>query len=316
MNNSFIEYCNSWITAKKPCIKETSFARYSLMIQNHLIPYWKDFDMAKIDSVEVKKYAEYLLTIGNKRTGKGLGAYTASGIIQLLVSIVHSFRAEYELPYKPIHVQIPVTKENGVPLSPDDATVLKNYLFLHNNDMKNVGLALSLMLGLRVGEICGLKWSNIDFSKKTLNVESIISRIYEKDPASGKGSSHIIEGNPKTKNSRRIIPLTRTVFDLLVISRKKVDDDCFIVSGTRKPTEPIAMWGYFKRLANKLGLNSEYTVHSLRHSFGTNCVASGMDYKSISKLMGHSSTIVTLDLYVHPQIGTMREQLEEMEKCL
>ena len=316
MENGFESYCRKWLREKKGSIKESSLARYSLIIQNHLIPYWGDLDIGKIDSNDVKNFVDYLLVDGNKRTGKGLGSYTVSGIVQLLVSIIHCYREEYELPYKPIRVQVSATKENGIPLSPDDATVLKNYLFIHSNDMKNVGLALCLMLGLRAGEVCGLKWSNVDFNNKVLNIENIVSRVYEKDPVTGKGSSRVLEGDPKTKNSRRSIPLTRTVYDLLIISRHKVDSDCYIITSNKKPAEPIALWSYFKRLINKLGMNDDYTVHSLRHSFGTNCVASGMDYKSISKLMGHSSTIVTLDLYVHPQIGTMREQLEAMEKRL
>lgn len=313
MKDSFENYAERWLSNKKNILKETSFARYSLIIQNHLIPYFKGIDISEIDSFKVNEFMIFLKNRGNKKTGKGLNSKTISGYIQLLISITQDYRAEYELPYKPIKVKLEKSNEDIVPFLPNEISIIKDYIFIHHTP-KNLGIAISLLLGLRIGEVCGLKWGNIDFKQKTISIDSTIYRIYEKND--NEGSSRVIVGSPKTDSSKRVLPMTRTIYELLLVCNANHSPDDYVVTGENTPAEPISYSSYFKRLLHKLGITGSYTFHSLRHTFATNCINSGMDYKSLSKLLGHSSITVTLDLYVHPQMSSMRDQLETMEKCL
>ena len=315
MSESLEVYSQKWLCDKKNEIKESSFARYNLMLQNHIIPYFYDCNISEIDSNRVNKYVDFLRTQGNRKTGKGLSPSTISGVIQLLISIIHEYRAEYELPYKPIKVKLEKPIENIVPFSEEESSLIKNYVYIHQTP-KNLGIAISLLLGLRVGEVCGLKWSSIDFNQRTLTIESTVYRVYEKDTETGEGASRVLIGAPKTENSKRVLPITRTLYELLKVGRGNNDEENYIITSSVTPSEPICLLNYFKRVLRKLDISGDYTFHSLRHTFATNCINAGMDYKSLSRILGHSSINITLDLYVHPQLSSMREQLEVMEKCL
>ena len=130
MKVGFAEYGQKWLCRKKNEIKETSYARYHLMLQNHIIPYFMDFNIAEIDSNVVNDYVNYLKRKGNRKNGKGLSPSTISGVVQVLSSIVHSYRAEYELPYKPIKVKLEKPTENIVPFSEDESNIIKNYVYI------------------------------------------------------------------------------------------------------------------------------------------------------------------------------------------
>lgn len=91
------------------------------------------------------------------------------------------------------------------------------------------GILLCLFTGLRVGELCGLTWDDIDFENGTLSVKRTVQRINKR------GSSEVIIGSPKSKTSIRIVPIPAFLLDLL--SQQKKDNKLFLLSGTAKPTE-------------------------------------------------------------------------------
>ena len=159
-------------------------------------------------------------------------------------------------------------------------------------DNKNTDLAvmLSYYTGLRIGEVCGLKWEDIDFNNNTLAVNRTVQRIYN-----GK-STEVIVGTPKSKSSVRIIPLPKVIVDTLKSYRN--DKSMYVLSGRERFIEPRTLQYRFKSFLKKANLPS-INFHCLRHMFATNCVKLGFDVKTLSEILGHSSVEVTLNRYVH-----------------
>ena len=160
---------------------------------------------------------------------------------------------------------------------------------------------LCLHTGLRLGELCALQWADIDFEGKTLTVNHTVQRIAVPGHIT---KTILLETNPKSESSKRIIPLTPEF--LRILSQFKGEHP--YVFGDEKPLDPRTMQYRFKKILKEAGIENR-TFHTLRHTFATNCVENGTDVKALSELLGHSDVKITLNRYVHPTMDSKRKQI-------
>lgn len=160
---------------------------------------------------------------------------------------------------------------------------------------------LCLYAGLRIGELCALRWSDIDFDGKTLTVKRTVQRIVVPGHMT---KTILLETDPKSESSRRTIPLASELLEIL--SRFKGEQR--YVFGEEKPLDPRTMQNRFKKILKEAGIDGR-TFHTLRHTFATNCVENGMDVKTLSEILGHSDVKTTLNRYVHPTMDSKRKQI-------
>ena len=161
-----------------------------------------------------------------------------------------------------------------------------------NMSLTAFGILLSLCMGLRIGELCGLQMQDISLSDKTIYVNRTVQRIYDK--RSGKSFVHI--GPPKTKSSLRTIPIP----SLLVNIIKKFYTDNpnhYFLTGKVKPTEPRTYRQFFTRFIKKHQLK-KVKFHEIRHTFAVRCIEiPEFDIKSLSEILGHKKVSFTLNVY-------------------
>lgn len=178
--------------------------------------------------------------------------------------------------------------------------------FLHNNmDISKAGIFLCLSTGLRLGEVCALKWEDIDIEQKILHVNRTVQRIESKD---GFQKTALLETPPKSSFSNREIPISDSLLQILAHFRKTEQG---YVLCTHKPMEPRTYQNHFKRYLQTINAPS-YNFHTLRHTFATNCIDNGMDIKSLSEILGHSDVQITLNRYVHPSMDTKRKYINAL----
>lgn len=173
-----------------------------------------------------------------------------------------------------------------------------------NMDHNKLGILLCLSTGLRLGEICSLKWSDIDLDGKLLYVNRTVQRIAV-DAHSTK--TILFEDVPKSLFSKREIPLPDNIIPYLAAF---MCQDGYVISG-KGPTEPRTYQYRFQRLLSEAGVG-KHNFHAIRHTFATNCINSGADVKSLSEILGHSNVNITLNRYVHPTIDTKRKHLNNL----
>ena len=166
----------------------------------------------------------------------------------------------------------------------------------------NAGILISAATGMRIGELCALKWSDFDFEKSTVTVSRTMQRIKNQD---GSGTK-IIVTFPKSRTSLREIPIPEFLKNTL--AEIKTNDDNFVITGTSKFVEPRTMQYRFRNILKRFNL-PQVNFHSLRHMFATKCVALGIDVKTLSEILGHSSVKITLDRYVH-------SSMERKQSCM
>lgn len=200
--------------------------------------------------------------------------------------------------------------------SPEELRRLAGYIMEHPS-YEGIAILITMMTGLRIGEVCGLKWRNVDPKEKTITVDCTIARVYipKTFGSTGEKKSYVREGIPKTRSSNRCIPITAQLAKCLAKVRGIMPDNFYIASGTEKCTEPRTFRHHFNNLCTKAGVRI-IKFHGLRHSFATNMIRGGADIASVSRILGHSDISTTLDIYTHASMDSKREAIKIISKGL
>lgn len=170
---------------------------------------------------------------------------------------------------------------------------------------KYKGIVLCLYTGLRIGELLALSWKDIDLEKGILTV----SKTCRDGNINGK-----ILDTPKTENSRRQIPLSKTLVKMLKEIKKKSKCE-FVIADGEKPGFIRSYQRMFELFLKKLKLPHK-GFHSLRHTFATRALECGMDVKSLSEILGHKNAMITLNRYAHSLWEPKAEMMNKLSKML
>lgn len=296
--DTFEHLINTWLMQKKNTIKDSTYARYVNMINNHILPKLGNLKATKITDEVIATFINEGLRTGNCKNQSALSNKTVKDIVTLLKQITN---------YADIKIKISsprVVKKDIVILTQEDQVLLEKYLY-SSNEPVNIGILIALYTGLRIGEICALKWEDIDLEKNILKVKHTMLRIKDLSEEARKKTKIIID-EPKTINSKRSIPLSPMIIEKL--KQLKYVPENYVLSNSKVLMEPRNYYNQFKRVLKKLKMPN-YSFHALRHTFATRCIELGFDPKTLSEILGHSDIRITLALYVHPSD-------KQKEKCM
>lgn len=153
-----------------------------------------------------------------------------------------------------------------------------------------------LYTGMRLGEMCGLKWKDIDLGRDTIKVVRA-AKPYWEDGGYGKGKSKVMYGLPKNEK-KRVIPIIPQLREVIEEVADQIDPDIedFVMGGN--PRIVSANFSRYCRVHHVNGICGKHiSMHSLRHTFATNAIASGMDVLTLSRILGHEKPSTTLNIY-------------------
>lgn len=294
---TFSELTDHWMKTKAAFVKDSTFAAYLLVLKNHIIPRIGAEDISTINRVDIQQFAATLLA-------RHLAIKTVKDIM-IVVKMILAHGAEnelmsplvYSVKYPSKHLE---EKREIVVYSKAEQNRIADYIS-KNPSAQNLAILLVLCTGMRIGEICGLTWGNIDLENKFVLVRTTMQRIYAPDKITGKWKTSLVSGTPKTADSSRAIPIPSPLVKILKDYRKTVKEEYYVNSCTRKPIEPRIFRNYYVKLIKEdVGLDRCLKFHGLRHTFATNMIESGADLKTTSSILGHSNVTLTMNLYVHP----------------
>ena len=299
------EIAAAWKEYKRPYVKQSTMAAYVLILENHVLPYFGDGD-----SIQEQAVQAFVL----QKLGNGLSVKTVKDIL-IVLKMVMKYGAKNEwMTYCEWDIKYPTTsinKELEV-LSVANHRKILNYIQSHFT-FTGLGIYISLSTGLRIGEICALKWSDINVTDGTITISRTIERIYIIEGE--KKHTELVINTPKTKNSCREIPMSKELLAMMKPLKKVVNDDFYVLTNNERPAEPRTYRNYYNRLMARLNI-PKLKYHGLRHSFATRCIEAGCDYKTVSVLLGHSNISTTLNLYVHPNMEQKKRCITKMFKSL
>lgn len=297
------DWIYSWLIEKKDYIKESTYANYSNIVFNYIIPKLGNYKLNELDHQTIQSFLLELSKKGRKDNKGGLSEKTIKDITIIIKGSIKKAINEKKIKYMELTFNYPKdNKENKIYiLTKNEQNKITNYI-LDNLSSKNIGLLISLYYGIRIGELCALKWSDIDFKKSILKINKTMQRIYIKDKE--QNYSKVIITSPKTKNANREIPINKDFLEIL--KKLKTDSNDYILTGSDKYIEPRTYRKIFNKILGELKIN-HFNYHSLRHTFATNCISLGVDYKTVSELLGHANVNITLNLYVHPRYSQKKK---------
>lgn len=305
---TFREIADLWLKSKKIRTKISTYNKYTNILSGYVLPYIGDIHIQAISVPCIAQLCDTLLTSGG-RQGAGLSEKTVADTISVIRSVIQyavNMGCSCSLDLRSVRVRRQV-RELRI-LSRKDQQALYSYLCKNPSYYNNVGILICILTGLRIGEVCALRWEDISFSDHTMYVHQAVQRIQD-DSASGRKTSVVIT-SPKSVSGKRVIPIPQNLEAVLL--NMDSGKSGFVVSKDGiHLTEPRVLQYHFKKVLKELGIE-EVNFHILRHTFATRCVELGFDVKSLSEILGHASVSITMNKYVHPSMALKHENMQRL----
>lgn len=307
-DKKFGEVLSLWLETSRIKVKKSTINKYKYTIEKHIRSQLGD---KKVSAVTSPVINNFLFEKKNFGRLDGNGGLAASYVRTMAVIIESSIKfAAAEGFCRPLKSPIlkPPSAKNAVQILSISAQRQFEKSVADSVNATTAGIYIALYAGLRIGEICALKWEDIDFQKQIISVRHTVARV-QKDDNKSNGTALIID-IPKTKASIREIPISPSLLPIL-IQTKKTSTSNYVVS-THSNFLSTRTFDYrYKKALRESGV-TPVNFHTFRHTFATRCIEVGMDIKSLSQILGHSNVSTTLNTYVHPSMDAIRGHMEKL----
>lgn len=240
---------------------------YASLCRLYILPAIGDMEISLVRPEHVRAILHSILDAGHERT--------AEAVYVALKAATHG---------QDLHLMDGVRRPRHHQTSPEawsDADMRKYALAIQGHKHE-IALSLALYMGMRRGEICGLRWQDVDFSTGTVHICNQRQRL---------DSGQVVDCPPKSLSSDRVLPLPDRLLALMSAVQKP--------AGYLVNLLPSSLDHVHRQLVLSLGL-PYIPLHGLRHSMATSCVRHGGDLPSLQRVLGHASFSVTVNRYTHP----------------
>lgn len=304
---TFQVLANLWLEDIKNAVRESTYTRYHRIVEKYLVPRFGGILLVKLRQKHIGSYPEELVTCGGVNGG-ALSAKTASDILCVLKSILkYGKREGYPIPDTEI-LRCPLKKQKRTGIVSEQHRIRLEQQVLEQGDLTGLGIIFTLFTGVRIGELCGLRWGDINFADSTVSIRRTVERIANLDPDSSQ-KTKVVVSVPKTEHSVRTIPIPQFLLQFLLMYRSS--DEYYLLTGNETYTEPHQYYVRYRKYLKRNRIE-QYSFHTLRHTFATRCVEAGFDPKALSEILGHSNVTTTMSIYVHPTLQQKKAQMERL----
>lgn len=314
-NGTFESVYRLWLETYELTVKESSFVKLQQKFDNHILPALGDKDIKKITVADVQKFANDMC---KKNTQYKEYVSNVSRIFDFAMK-------EVGLKSNPVHgITMPrrkkVLEEDEVKyFTKEELQTFLDYAKEHETPLVYTFFYLLAKTGCRQGELLGLQWDCIDFTNKTLKIRQTLTR--------GKNRRLYLE-QPKTKKSRRTIPLSEETIQALKQWRRVQREDMLKLGINTMNKKQILFTDlennfielshprlWMQRICKRSGLPM-LSPHALRHTFATLLISQGVNFKTVSELLGHSNIGMTLDIYAGVYDDQKKDTIEMLDHIL
>lgn len=305
----FSDVLTAWQDANQVRLKDTSVSRYQNLIDTHILPELGHCCVSQLTTSVINRFLAAKLEHGRIDGRGGLSANYVRNISLVISSAMKHGASEGLCP----PLLSPITKPSAPEhepcvLSVENQTALEAELLKNMNEDKLL-IYITLYTGLRIGEVCALKWEDIDVDAKVIHIHQTVSRSWAQE--SGTKHSVLSVTSPKTKSSFRCIPICSKLYKTISCFPCRKSHGYISPGIAQSFISPRTFEYRYKQVLKSTGIKP-VNFHALRHTFATRCIERGVDVKSLSEILGHANVSITLNTYVHSSMELKRLQLEKI----
>lgn len=304
---TFNEIEKEWLNMKRGIVKESTVCTYASVYNYAVKPYFGNKEVSDFVKADGQKFLSHLLSSGKS-------VKSSRDAIIVLRQIVEYAAEIYDLNI-PVDFKVKYPTRN----MDDDDKKIKSYTKEETEKIikycfdepssRNLGIIICFYTGMRIGELCGLRWDDVDFSERIIKVSRTLERIHEP----GQRTKVVLQ-TPKTRHSRREIPINRNLIPTMKKFYSVSKPEYYIISGSKNPIEPRVYRNYYRTLIlDKVKLSHCLNFHSIRHTFASLLITGGQDVKTVSEILGHSNPGITLSIYAHTNPMTKRKCADSLK---
>ena len=301
---------NEWLeTYQKEHIKARTYSRYQGLISMHILPALGATNISELGRREIQEFLTQQKKDGNIRNGEKLSTTSANMMLSVL-NLAFEYACDMEYIEENPCLRVRRTKaetKRVEAFTVEEQRAIESEI-ARSDDRRLHGVLLCLYTGLRIGELLGLTWDDVDFTKGVIKITKTVYR--EKDE---NGIWQLCVDTPKTKASDRVIPLPEYITNMLrqdsVIAKTP-----YIVENKKGERMSIRSYQYlFEKLTERAGVR-KLNFHALRHTFATRAIECGMDIKTVADIMGHKNASITLNRYAHCMLDHKIEMMQKLPR--
>ena len=302
-NKTFQEFAEEWLTVVlKPKLKPTSYERKVCTLENQV---YKRIGVIPIDKLNHSQIQNMV----NDISECGLSYSTVKKAYEAVSACMRYYRIKTTTSFNPCEgITLPELKRREISdirfFTDDERRLIVNEAtreFSNGVPVYRLGWAFVLLLysGMRVGELCALTWSDINFEEKSIKIYKNAVEYSERDENGVARSVYKTQHSTKTKSGMRIIPMTQRAFTALTELQKATGQyEYIITSSNGQRVRPSRLGRTFASILSAVGIERT-GVHALRHTFATMLFSNGCEVKIVSEILGHSNTKITENIYIH-----------------
>ena len=301
--STFSEFAIQWLESVNKNCKLSTYVKYRNTINKHILPILGKYQLHQIETKEINAFCYEKLqndTLSPKTIKDMLS------IIKLIIKFAGNFGVPCNCNFESISIKTNKCTVKG--LTTIQSEKIKEFL-TNNVNYVNVGILISFYTGVRIGELCALKFNDISFETDTMHIDKTMQRIQNFKGNAKK--TDVIISSPKSECSIREIPVPRFIIDLIIKNNLYKKDAYLLTGETNRFIEPRTLENKFNKIASICNVEN-VTFHMIRHTFASNCIEAGVDAKSLSEILGHSNVNITLNRYVHSSMQIKRMNMEKL----
>lgn len=312
---TFCKWLNVWIDKYgREKLKNGTINNYKIYIKRHIEPFFKDILIEELTAGILDEFCNHKLFDLNSKNA--ISEKTLRNIYSMMHKSLDKAVVEGILKYNPSdYVSLPKGSTRAKDVMTIEEERIRNIL---RGETFDIGILLAMDLGIRLGEILALRWSDINFQSRQIYIRNNLERKNILQD-SGRNKVEYVLSTPKTKKSKRKIPINDNIFRYLTEEYDKQKniygnsiENYFVVSNNKEIfTKPNVLTSYFKKVLKKAQVRN-MTFHTTRHTFATNAVSKGIAPNIVRDILGHSSTSITLDVYSHSTQELKRQAIDKM----
>ena len=275
-------WTEEFLNSQKDKVKIGTYKIYERYFTKHIQPFFYGVALRKVNKDMLQTFVNSL---------KPLAPSTVRGIFSFLCEVLKAAeKKDYIIPIR-FDVELPKTKRNEPhAFTREEQKRIENALNICDNP-NEIGILLCLYTGVRIGEVCGLKWEDIDFENELLHVRRTAQRV------TVDGKSVLMELPSKSETSCRKIPIPACLLAKLKSAREESASD-YVLSTCSHMMDTRTFQNMYKKILARADVRYA-NAHTMRHTFSVRALELGFDIKTLSEILGHSDASVTLKFYAH-----------------